>query len=144
MNPLTLRTLALLPVADQEKIRAHKYRDELDELVQNAWLARLETGTGSGDTMRSPADRARSRTRRRKQDPACYGRPLDGIAANDKHKQPTLALKKREIVQEVAADFGVTTRRGLQIVSSQIERAKMGDLFIAGDGSGDEDDGEDE
>lgn len=141
MNALTLRALALLPSAERAKIRAHKYLDELEDLVQNAWIELLEME--SGDTMRSLADRARSDSRRFTQDPAHYSRPLDGIADVAVDKQPTRARKKKEIVLEITADFKVGKRRGRQIVDRQIDRARLGDLF-ADDGSDGDDDGEEE
>lgn len=137
MNALTLRALAALPLETQAQIRAHQYIDDLDEIIQNAWLARLETGSDDDDAMRSIADRARSDSRRYTQDPAYYGRGLDGIADTcaGAVERPTRARKKREIVLEVTADFRVGKRRGRQIVDRQIDRAKLGDLF-ADDGSG--------
>lgn len=141
---LTLRALSLLPTAEQAKIRALAAFGDLDDLVQNACLAALEAKTGGlaqvkrGDSMRSLSDRARSRTRNFTQDPAHYGRGLDGIAdvAADAADKAPRARKRREITREVAGDFGVTPRRARQIVAAQVERARQGDLFFD-DGSSD-------
>lgn len=138
---LTFRVLAGLPAAEQAKIRALAAMfGDLDDLVQNAWLAALEAKRGGlaqvkrGDTVRTLADRARCRTRRENtQDPAFYGRGLDGIA--ETAADATRSRKRREITREVTADFGVTPRRARQIVARQLQRAQQGDLFFDG-GSG--------
>lgn len=143
---LTHRALSLLPAAEQVKIRALAAFGDLDDLVQNAHLAALEAKRGGlarvkrGDSVRSLADRARSRTRRYTQDPVYFSRGLDGIAdvAEAAAEKAPRARKRREITREVAADFRVTPRRARQIVSAQVERAKQGDLFA------DSDDGDDE
>ena len=146
---LTLRALSLLPTAEQAKIRALAVFGDLDDLVQNACLAALEAKNGGlskvkrGDSLRSLAERARSRTRRYTQDPAFYGRSLDGIAdvaADADAAGAPRGRKRREISREVAADFSVTPRRARQIVAAQVERAKQGDLFAdeGSDGKGEE------
>lgn len=136
MNTLTHRTLAMLPPDTQAKIRAHQYIDDIDEIVQNAALALLEARRD--DTVRDVFKRARSGARRRTQDPAYYGRSLDGIAdtlaADADAAGAPRARKRKEITREVAADFRVTPRRARQIVAQQLQRAQQGDLF-ADDGS---------
>lgn len=149
---LTIRALSLLPSAEQSKLRALAVFGDLDDLVQNAALAMLEAKNGGlaqvkrGDSVRSLAARARSRSRRYTQDPVYYSRSIDGIdgiADTLAHvaAQPTAARKKREIAREVAADHRVTTRRARQIIAAQVERARQGDLF-ADDGSDDGEKGE--
>lgn len=156
MDALTFRALSLLPSVEQSKIRALAVFGDLDDLVQNAWLATLEAKSGGlanvkrgvkrGDSVRSLADRARSRSRRYTQDPVYYSRSLESVAdvaADGGDDGAPRARKRREITREVTADFGVGGRRARQIVAAQIERVRVnGDLFLD-DGSDGDDDGED-
>lgn len=133
VNALTLRTLATFPPELQTRCRAHIY-DDFDELVQQVALALLEARRD--DTLRAIFNRARSAVRRYTQNPAHYGRDIDGIAEDvAADYTPAGGKKQREIAREISADHGVTTRRARQIIAAQVERAKQGDLF-AGDGSG--------
>lgn len=140
MNALTLRTLSTFPTEHQSQVRAHRF-DDINELVQQVALALLEAN--SDDTIRAIFNRARSATRRFRQNLAHYCRSLDAvenIAAGDV-TETAAARTRRLTTREITADFGVTTRRGRQIVAAQIERARMGDLFAD---YGHDDDGEDE
>lgn len=141
---LTFRALALLPAAEQGEIRAVAHFGDLDDLVQNAWLAALEakrsglSNVKRGDSVRSLADRARSCSRRYTQDPVYYGRSLDGLADMPVEPQAAGGMTRREIAREITADFRVGPRRARQIIERQIDRARMGDLFADLDGDDDE------
>lgn len=128
MNALTARTLSTFPAELQSHVRAHRF-DDLDELVQQVALALLEAK--SGDTLAKIFNRARSATRRITQDPAFWGRDVDIDAAAPIKKEEK--IKKKQVVQQVAADQGVSDRRARQIVAEQLERAKQGDLFSFSD-----------
>lgn len=134
---LSHRVLATFPPSLQAQIRAQAERgfDDIDDLVQDAAL-HLLAGAGFGS--------ARSAGRRYTQDPAYYGRSLDGIADTlaAESAQPTRARKKREIAREITADFRVGKRRARQIVAAQLERAKQGDLFVHDEDEDGEDDDE--
>lgn len=131
MNALTARTLSTFPPELQSYIRSHHY-DDIEELVQQVALALLEARRD--DTMRSIFNRARSAVRRYTQNPAHYGRDIDGFADvaddNDPTNPPRGGGKKRDLAREIAADHGVTTHRARQIIAKQMERAKQGDLFL--------------
>lgn len=133
MNALTARTLATFPVELQACIRSHHcshHYDDIEELVQQVALSLLEARRD--DTMRAIFNRARSAVRRFTQNPAHYGRDIDGfagVADDDKDPTPPRGKKRRELAREIAADHGVSTRRARQIVAEQVRRAKQGDLF---------------
>lgn len=130
MNALTARTLSTFPVELQAYIRARSY-DDTEELVQQVALALLEARRD--DTMRSVFNRARSAVRRFTQNPAHYGRDIDGfadVATDDTDPtDPPRGKKRRELAREIAADHGVSTRRARQIIAKQVRRAQQGDLF---------------
>lgn len=137
MNALTIRTLATFPPELQAYIRSHSY-DDTEELVQQVALSLLDARRD--DTMRTIFNRARSAVRRFTQNAAHYGASLDSVADVAAGNEQTTERKKRRIARELAADFGVTTRRARQIVAAQVKRARQGDLFsFSDDGS---DDGE--
>lgn len=135
MNALTIRTLATFPPELQARCRAHRFMDELDDLVQACAVELLQAH--AGDTLAQIFSRARSACRRFTQDLAHYSREIDAEldAAPDDEPSPGGGGRRREITREVAARQGVTRRRAQMLVAEQIERARQGDLF-AGDESG--------
>lgn len=135
MNALTFSVLATFPLDLQHDIRAHAY-DDLDELVQQCAISLLTAS--ATDTLGEIFARARSATRRVTQDPAFWGRDVDIDA--DAPVTIKKTIKKKTVVQQVAADQGVSDRRARQIVAEQLERAGQGDLFFEIDG---DDEGED-
>lgn len=136
MNALTARTLCTLPAELQTQIRAHRH-DDLDELVQAAALALLETR--SGDTMAAIFKRARSAARRFTQDLAHHSAGLDAVAEVAAGRQEPTPLRRRDITREIVQQHGVTQRRARQIVQEQIARAKANrDLFADNGNDGDD------
>lgn len=133
MNALTARTLCTLPAELQTQIRAHRFGDDLDELVQAAALALLEAH--SGDTLAAIFKRARSAARRFTQDLAHHSAGLDDVGDVAAGRYEPTPLRRQDITREIVQQHGVTPRRARQIVAAQLERAKQGDLF-AGNESG--------
>lgn len=125
MNTLTFRTLSTFPPELQAQVRAHRF-DDLDELVQQCAISLLTAS--ATDTLGDIFDRARSATRRITQDPAFWGRDVDIDADAPVKKEEK--IKKKQVVQQVAADHRVSDRRARQIVAEQLERAGQGDLFM--------------
>lgn len=134
MNALTIRTLATFPPELQARCRAHRFMDELDDLVQACAVELLQAH--AGDTLAQIFSRARSACRRFTQDLAHYSRELED-AADDGGDEPSPGGgRRREITRRVAEQQGVTRRRAQMLVAAQIERARQGDLFSGDDGRG--------
>lgn len=134
MNALSHRVVATLSKTLQALIAAHRY-DDLDELVQQVALARLEAEAGDSDD--AIFSRARSAVRRQTQDVAHWSvGHLDGfdIATDDVIAARTArrGSERADLVREVAQLRKVTRRRAQQLVKTQLERVVQGDLFAVG------------
>lgn len=136
MNALTLRTLRTFPQELQARCRAHRFMDELDDLVQACAVELLQAKRT--DTLAQIFNRARSACRRFTQDLAHYSRELDAeldaAPGNDGEPSPGGGGRRREITRRVAEQQGVTRRRAQQLVAAQVKRARQGDLF-SGEGN---------
>lgn len=140
MTDLHFRALAALPAPLAALCRAHAYVDELQELVQEAALALL---AAPGDSAQRIYNRARSRVRRYKQNPAYYASnsttSLDDLAAPEADNDELPALTRKQIRAQIQADLGLNTRDAQRLLKKQLKRMREnGDLFAesGNDGEG--------
>jgi hypothetical protein len=130
---LTYRALAALPSGLQTLARAHARQhpaDDLDDLIGELALALAELADRATDPARV-YNRARSRLRRQTQDPAHYAIGIDDEHHDTAQDDEPSALRRRDVVREIAAQQRVTMRRAQQIIKQQLARAAQGDLFVA-------------
>jgi hypothetical protein len=135
MTALTWRALAALPPSLQElawqHVMAHP-SDDIDDVISEVAVASLELGLAADAAL--VFNRARSRMRRASQDPAHYAVGID-IERHDVEiegdDEPS-ALRRADIVREIAQQRRVTQRRAQQLVKQQLARASQGDLFAGG------------
>jgi hypothetical protein len=136
-NALTFRALAALPPPLQTLARQHIAAhpcDDLSELISELAIAAIELADAATDA-RHIYNRARSRLRRQTQDPAHYATVIDDAHHDIERDDEQSALRRADIVREIARQRGISLRRAQQIVSRQLARAAQGDLFSEAGGA---------
>lgn len=129
------QALATFPAPLAALIRAHRYTDEIADLVQEAALAML---AAPGAPAQQVYKSARAAVRRFSQNPAHYGCSIDGISDGDTLDAAADAPAcRRQIRRQIEADLGISTRDAQRALKRQLERMREnGDLFAGNESEG--------
>lgn len=105
---LMRRALACLPQPLQDAIASHPHRDEICDLVSEAWIALAEARPG--EPIGRAYQRARARVRRWTQDPAHYAFGIDTAGDVADGEVALSSGRPRALSAELADACGISRR----------------------------------